>query len=368
MVEQRGAMRPPEALRGDVDAMERHFWKNVTFNPPLYGADILGSVTDPSQKHFSIRRLNDFLRRALKGAGVHIPGVTEPYLYVGSWRADFAWHTEDMDLNSVNYIHFGESKTWYVVPPRFKERFEALAQEMAPELFDHQRGCSQFLRHKELLLSPALCLKRGIELIRLTQNEREFVITYPSAYHCGFNHGFNLAESTNFATRRWIPYGCAADYCDCVLDSVKLDMRLFGVEDEVECAECADDDVSSDDDEDALRVARARRARNAEKGRKSASCGLCGKRRLVSATRPPNWPGTRFICALLPDCHCRVPEEEAARRAELIEPPRPLLKANKGPAVKSMPAPPQKQRAPEAVAAGATEAKRRRRAPVRTGG
>ena len=77
MVEQRGAMRPPEALRGDVDAMERHFWKNVTFNPPLYGADILGSVTDPSQKHFSIRRLNDFLRRALKGAGVHIPGVTE---------------------------------------------------------------------------------------------------------------------------------------------------------------------------------------------------------------------------------------------------------------------------------------------------
>ena len=114
MVEQRGAMRPPEALRGDVDAMERHFWKNVTFNPPLYGADILGSVTDPSQKHFSIRRLNDFLRRALKGAGVHIPGVTEPYLYVGSWRADFAWHTEDMDINSVNYIHFGESKTWYV--------------------------------------------------------------------------------------------------------------------------------------------------------------------------------------------------------------------------------------------------------------
>jgi jumonji domain-containing protein 2 len=48
-------------------------------------------------------------------------------------------------LHSVNYLHSGAPKTWYVIPPAARERFEQLMQSMLPELF---RGCPEFMRHK----------------------------------------------------------------------------------------------------------------------------------------------------------------------------------------------------------------------------
>jgi hypothetical protein len=46
------------------------------------------------------------------------------------WRATFAWHVEDMDLFSINYIHFGAGKFWYAVP---QARASALEQTMRGE-------------------------------------------------------------------------------------------------------------------------------------------------------------------------------------------------------------------------------------------
>uniref|UniRef100_A0A667Y9W9 [histone H3]-trimethyl-L-lysine(9) demethylase n=1 Tax=Myripristis murdjan TaxID=586833 RepID=A0A667Y9W9_9TELE len=208
----------------DFEELERKYWKNVTFNPPIYGADVNGSLYDPEVKEWNICHLNTILDTVEHESGITIEGVNTPYLYFGMWKTTFAWHTEDMDLYSINFLHFGEPKSWYCVPPEHGKRMERLAQGFFP---GSAQNCEAFLRHKMTLISPSILKKYGIPFEKITQEAGEFMVTFPYAYHAGFNHGFNCAESTNFATQRWIEYGKQAILCSCRKDMVKISMDVF---------------------------------------------------------------------------------------------------------------------------------------------
>lgn len=251
------AKADPARYEGVLSARERRFWRSITMQPPLYGADVAGTLWDeprggsaasssaggggaptsvsassapahntsnPAVDRWNIGRLDSLLSRTLRKHDAEIPGVSTSYLYFGMWRSIFAWHTEDMDLASVNYLHFGAPKRWYCVPPAHRARFERLARGLLPDVF---RQCPEFLRHKELMISPQLLEAHAIPVVRCTQEPGEFMINFPGAYHAGFNHGWNCAESTNFATRAWVAVGARARACTCSPDSVTIQMELF---------------------------------------------------------------------------------------------------------------------------------------------
>ncbi|XP_037019356.2 lysine-specific demethylase 4D [Artibeus jamaicensis] len=217
-----GKYRTPPHV--DFEDLERKYWKTRLYDSPIYGADISGSLFDANTKEWNLGHLGTIQDLLEQECGVVIEGVNTPYLYFGMWKTTFAWHTEDMDLYSINYLHFGEPKTWYAVPPEHGQRLERLARELFP---GSSRGCEAFLRHKVALISPSVLKENGIPFSRITQEAGEFMVTFPYGYHAGFNHGFNCAEAINFATPRWIDYGKVASQCSCGEARVSFSMDAF---------------------------------------------------------------------------------------------------------------------------------------------
>lgn len=201
------------------DRIERKFWKSMGTGKKdsWYGADLPGSLFADSEYPWNVANLPNLLNRLPQ----KLPGVNSPYLYFGMYRAAFSWHVEDMDLYSINYIHFGAPKFWYAVPQVDADRFESIVRSYFPTEANH---CDQFMRHKSCTVSPFKLHAQGIRVNKLVQHQNEFVVTFPRGYHAGFNMGFNCAESVNFALPAWLEVGRKAKACTCVDFSVRIDV------------------------------------------------------------------------------------------------------------------------------------------------
>ncbi|GBG80268.1 hypothetical protein CBR_g30634 [Chara braunii] len=211
-------------LEGDARAaaLEREFWRIVETETESmeveYGSDLMVGSGFP-RKHpnrkgckfssspwnlLNLPRLEGSLLRYLDG---NVAGVTVPWLYIGMLFTAFCFHTEDNYLYSVNYHHIGATKTWYGIPSSHAAAFERAMKQEVPMLFaDHP----DLLHQLVTIVPPSHLLARKVGVYRCRQNAGEFVITFPQAYHAGFNHGFNCAEAVNFAPPDWLPYGAKA--------------------------------------------------------------------------------------------------------------------------------------------------------------
>ncbi|KXT01019.1 hypothetical protein AC578_4444 [Pseudocercospora eumusae] len=198
--------------------LENMYWKTMGFNQPMYAADMPGSLFDDTVTSWNVAKLPNLL----DVLGTKVPGVNTAYLYMGMWKATFAWHLEDVDLYSINYIHFGAPKQWYSISQEDARKFERAMKLAWPV---DAKNCDQFLRHKTYLISPDVLQKQyGVKVNKLVHYEGEFVITYPYGYHSGYNLGYNCAESVNFATESWLEFGRIAKKCNCESDNVWVDV------------------------------------------------------------------------------------------------------------------------------------------------
>lgn len=103
------------------EELETNYWKSLMYNNPMYGADMPGSLFDEDRtSSWNVAKLPNLL----DVIGQKVPGVNTAYLYLGMWKATFAWHLEDVDLYSINYIHFGAPKQWYSISQEDAPRFE----------------------------------------------------------------------------------------------------------------------------------------------------------------------------------------------------------------------------------------------------
>jgi hypothetical protein len=232
------------------EELERIYWKTLTYAPPLYGADLMGTLFHESTERWNLNKLPNLL----DVLGTKVPGVNTAYLYLGMWKATFAWHLEDVDLYSINYLHFGAPKQWYSISQGDARRFEAAMRSIWPT---DAKSCDQFLRHKGYLISPNHLLQHyNIKVNKCVSYPGEFVVTYPYGYHSGYNLGYNCAEAVNFALDTWLPMGKIAKRCECAqaqdsvwVDVYEIERKLRGEETEYEITEDEDDD-DEDEDED----------------------------------------------------------------------------------------------------------------------
>lgn len=164
-----------------TEVVEKEFWRLVSSIEEdvtvEYGADIhskeFGSgfpvnnskwTLSPEEKEYAASGWNLNVMPVLDQSvlchiNADISGMKVPWLYVGMVFSAFCWHIEDHWSYSINYLHWGEPKTWYGVPSLAAEHLEDVMKTLTPELFDSQ---PDLLHQLVTLMNPNTLMSHGV--------------------------------------------------------------------------------------------------------------------------------------------------------------------------------------------------------------
>ncbi|POW12859.1 hypothetical protein PSTT_04099 [Puccinia striiformis] len=155
------------------------------------------SLFDERTKDWNVANLDNLLNR-LK-LRKKIPGVNTPYLYFGTWRASDLRLARRGRGFILNQLHsFWSSKVLVFDTTGAQSKFESF---MSSSFAKERRTCSQFLRHKAFLASPAVLQDVGVQLNKVVHLPGEIILTYPYGYHSGFNWDTTVPRASILLTK-----------------------------------------------------------------------------------------------------------------------------------------------------------------------
>ncbi|XP_025141062.1 lysine-specific demethylase 5B isoform X2 [Bubalus bubalis] len=220
-----------------TELVEKEFWRLVsTIEEDVtveYGADIaskeFGSgfpVRDgkvklsPEEEEYldsgwNLNNMPVMEQSVLAHITADICGMKLPWLYVGMCFSSFCWHIEDHWSYSINYLHWGEPKTWYGVPGYAAEQLETVMKKLAPELFISQ---PDLLHQLVTIMNPNTLMTHEVPLPLGRQCVEHYRLLHR---YCVFSHDEMICKMAS-----------KADVLDVVVAStVQKDMAIM-IEDE----------------------------------------------------------------------------------------------------------------------------------------
>ena len=189
-----------------------------------------------------------------------VAGIHTPYFYFASPGSVFAMHMEDYAALSINFHHWGAPKRWIIICPADSEKLENLITGM---LGLRHTGCDQFIRHASIFVPSWVLERAGIRFTEVEQRPGEMVVTFPWAYHEGWNQGLNVAEAIGYGDVDWERWVRGYRVCGKRCPVKPIEMRFpdygfgeeregwqreSGVDDDV--GDRGEDDGDADDDDD----------------------------------------------------------------------------------------------------------------------
>ena len=100
-------------------------------------------------------------------------------------------------LRRINCNLFSCSLRWYGVPGT-KSDADGVERVFKNYLAMKLRDAPDLIHHITTFFSPRLLHKGGVKVCKLLQNEGEFIVTFPRAFHGGYSLGPNVGEAVNF--------------------------------------------------------------------------------------------------------------------------------------------------------------------------
>ncbi len=127
----------------------------------------------------------------------------QPRFFISSAAGTgFPMAVEGYGAYSITYLHAGAPKIWYIIKPdnfRHVEEFVFVHRQNKADIIP---PCGQFVRHESFYMDEKT-LAAGVDFTRVTQNPGEIIVTFPFAYHQGYDAGPNIAETMVYGSDRW---------------------------------------------------------------------------------------------------------------------------------------------------------------------